>query len=266
MEKAKKCPLIDNSKVWHIMGDSLVNYLHSVPDLWALSCSSKDLRIKFANPFYVRFILNRNLGLILRRSYDLSTADLHNFLSIQRGSVLSGSVVLQAYTGDIWGESDLDIYLPYLNCRYRAMQELIMKVVPNCDFAIVLPVKDEYAELANHVAIIEVQSPDGKRIQFIFCSSYRQSNLHVGKIVKTFDLTTVQNYYDGLNWKATHVGHILNRVMQLSNYKNVIGFRNVQRIKKYEKRGFTFVKTEMPRNITPMAWMYIDDVYKTAEG
>jgi hypothetical protein len=26
------------------------------------------------------------------------------------------------------------------------------------------------------------------------------------------------------------------------------------------------VKTEMPRNITPMAWMYIDDVYKTAEG
>eukprot|EP01035_Chromulina_nebulosa_P037120 gene37120-50077_t len=145
MEIVKARPLLFKYlTVWHIIGDSLTQYLHSVTDLWNLSCVSKDLRIKFANPFYVKFILERNLAIILRRSFDLSTAELKRFLRIQKGSVLSGSVVLQAYTGDIWGDSDMDIYLPYYPSRYKNNEDAIMAAVPNCDFLTVLPVKEEY--------------------------------------------------------------------------------------------------------------------------
>ena len=267
MEITKSRPHL-HKDVWHIIGDSLTQYLHSVTDLWNLSCVSKNFRIKFANPFYVKFILERNLAIILRRSFDLSTAELKSFLRIQKGSVLSGSVVLQAYTGDIWGDSDMDIYLPYYPSRYKNNEDAIMAAVPNCDFLTVLPVKEEYLQLSYHRAVVEVERPNGKKIQFIFVTSYRQNNPHVGRIVKTFDLTMVQNYYDGELWRSRNIGHIFDRRMQLSTHPSTprFSYRNVQRIKKYESRGFTFVKTEKPLRICSMAWMYIDDVYKTAEG
>jgi hypothetical protein len=268
MEIAKSRPLL-HKNVWHVIADALTQYLHSVIELKNLSCVSKDFCIIFANPNYVKFILERNLGIILRRSFDLSTAELKRFLRIQKGSVLSGSLVLQAYTGDIWGDSDMDIYLPYLPSRYKNHEDAIMAAVPDCDFLTVLPVKEEYLMLGYHRAIVEVERPNGKKIQFIFVTSYRQNNPHVGRIVKTFDLTIVQNYYDGEVWRSKNIGHIIDRRMQLATqhqFTASFSYRNVQRIKKYEGRGFTFVKTAKPLRICPMAWMYIDDVYKTAEG
>ena len=268
-KKIAKSPLLLHKNVWHVIADALTQYLHSVTELKNLSCVSKDFCIIFANPNYVKFVLERNLGIILRRSFDLSTAELKRFLRIQRGSVLSGSVVLQAYTGDIWEDSDMDIYLPYLPSRYKNHEDAIMAAVPDCDFLTVLPVKEEYLMLGYHRAIVEVERPNGKKIQFIFVTSYRQNNPHVGRIVKTFDLTIVQNYYDGEVWRSKNIGHIIDRRMQLATqhqFTASFSYRNVQRIKKYEGRGFTFVKTAKPLRICSMAWMYIDDVYKTAEG
>jgi hypothetical protein len=55
--------------------------------------------------------------------------------------------------------------------------------------------------------------------------------------------------------------------MELSPHcPNVLGYRNILRIKKYEQRGYKFIKTFKPEDICPLAWLYINDIYKTRRG
>ena len=249
------------------MRDIILRYIPGVLELWAISCCCKDLRNHYANTIYVKYILERNLRGLLR-SFGLTMTNLQCILRVQRGSVLSGSAVLQAYTGAFWETSDMDIYIPYKAHRFKAVLNGLMHVIPNCEFATIIPHNKAYLNMSDHAAIVEVERPNAKKLQFIFVTNFVNSANVGANVVKGFDLTIVQNFYDGNNnFRAKYFKHILNREMELSPHcPNELGYRNILRIKKYEQRGYKFIKTFKPENICPLAWLYINDIYKTRTG
>jgi hypothetical protein len=249
------------------MRDIILRYLPGVPELWAISCCSRELRNHYAHKVYAKYILERNLKKLLR-SFGLTMTHLQCILRVQRGSVLSGSAVLQAYTGALWDSSDLDIYIPYKEHRFKAVLSGLMHVIPNCEFAAMIPLDKAYLNMNNNVAIVEVERSNTKKLQFIFVDNYFQTANLGANVVKGFDLTIVQNYYDGNNiFRSKYFKHILNRVMELSpQCTNIIQYRNILRIKKYEGRGYKFLKTVKPENVCALSWLYINDMYKLPAG
>ena len=258
-KKRRRDPLY---QVFDELKYTILEFLPSIPDLWSLSCTCKQLREIYANENLSKNLLRRNLNIILK-SFDLTMHDLGRVLKIQRGgSVVSGSCILQAYLGVNWNTSDLDIYIGFRDNQFLGIVDSIMRVVPNCDIVSIIP--NPYAHLFLHKALIEIDRKNGRKLQFIFVDN-RDQPKHVRFIVKTFDLSIVQNYFDGTKWRARYFKHILNRRMEFTQQitNNPLDIRNIMRIKKYMSRGFTFYKTEKPQYIDPMAWMYIDDVFES---
>ena len=266
MAKTKLCTYTGTDALLQLR-DILLRFLPGVPEFWAISCCSKDLRNHYAHKVYAKYILERNLKGLLR-SFGLTLENLQCILRVQRGSVLSGSAVLQAYTGAFWESSDVDIYIPYKPHRFKAVLSGLMHVIPKCEFAAMIPLNKAYLNMNNHVAIVEVERSNAKKLQFIFVDNFLQTANVGANVVKGFDLTIVQNYYDGNNiFRSKYFKHILHRVMEFSPLcTNYIGYRNIVRIKKYEHRGYKFYKTLKPEEIDPLAWLYINDVYKTRQG
>ena len=249
--------------------DAILQFLPGVPELWALSKCSKTLRLHYEKKEYVLFILKRNMKILLQ-PFHLSFDHLLSFFRIQRGTVLSGSSILQVYTGEFWESSDLDIYVPYKANRFKMHCNRIMHLVPTCEFlSIVNPTK--FYNMTTHQAMVEVDRPNGKKIQFIFHETLLSSTERIGlSIVQTFDLTMLQNFFDGKRWRAKYFNHIVQRIMEFSpkacNSVIYLGIKNIIRIKKYQSRGYTFIKSFRPEHICPMAWLYVEDMYKTKEG
>ena len=266
MAKTKLCTYTGTDALLQ-MRDILLRYIPGVPELWAISCCCKDLRNHYAHKIYVKYILERNLRGLLR-SFGLTMTNLQDILQVQRGSVLSGSAVLQAYIGAFWETSDIDIYIPYKAQRFKAVLDRLMDVIPSCEYATIVPRSKVYLNMSDYAAIVEVERPNGKKLQFLFVTNIDNSANVGPKVVNGFDLTIVQNYYDGnKNFRAKYFKHILDREMELSPHcPNVLGYRNILRIKKYEQRGFKFIKTFKPEDICPLAWLYINDIYKTRKG
>ena len=247
-------------QVFHEVKYKILEFVSGIPELWSLSCTCKQMKEIYGNESFSKLLLSRNLNIILK-SFDLTMYDLRRMLKLQRGgSVLSGSSILQAYLGENWNSSDLDIYVGFKEYQFRGVVDSIMRIVPNCDIVSIKP--NPYADMYLHKAVVEIDRKNGRKIQFIFVDN-RDQPKHVRFIVKTFDLTIVQNYFDGERWKARFIKHILNRRMEFAQQltNNRLDIRNVLRIKKYMSRGFMFYKTAKPHFIDPMAWMYIDDVF-----
>ena len=144
------------------MRDILLRYIPGVPELWAISCCCKDLRNHYAHKIYVKYILERNLRGLLR-SFGLTMTNLQDILQVQRGSVLSGSAVLQAYIGAFWETSDIDIYIPYKAQRFKAVLDRLMDVIPSCEYATIVPRSKVYLNMSDYAAIVEVERPNGKK-------------------------------------------------------------------------------------------------------
>ena len=93
----------------------------------------------------------------------------------------------------------------------------------------------------------------------------------VSYVLKAFDLTNVQNSYDGHTFHARYIDHVLNRTMELASPRRsgvatngtsnalplwcpttIIGVKNLERIEKYENRGFQF---HIPDNLNPPVYI-----------
>jgi hypothetical protein len=92
---------------------SICEYIDSVQTLWALANVNKNCSNHLKNTIFVRLILDQNLNKLLHK-YASSLPCLSKFLNAHQHSVVSGSILLQAFLGEEW-ESDLDIYLPFIN-------------------------------------------------------------------------------------------------------------------------------------------------------
>ena len=146
--------------------DAILQFLPGVTELWALSKCSKTLRLHYEKKEYVKYILNRNMKVLLQ-SFHLSFDELLSFFRIQQGTVLSGSSILQVYTGEFWESSDLDIYVPYKANRFKMHCNRIMHLVPHCEFlSMVNPTK--FYNSRTHQAMVEVDRPNGKRFSSYF--------------------------------------------------------------------------------------------------
>jgi len=98
----------------HISFYLVESYLNGVPELLKLSQTSKYMRQTFCHSYYVRIILERNMNSLLL-SFGINFSVLQDLLnSTEPKSIVSGSIVLQAYIGEQWETSDIDIYVPLL--------------------------------------------------------------------------------------------------------------------------------------------------------
>ena len=90
----------------------LVPFISSLKDLISLSQTCRRLSIQLGNTNMTNIILNHNLAQQLAR-FNLTIENLHNVFRTNKGAVLSGSTVVQAFRSMRWANTDLDIYVPY---------------------------------------------------------------------------------------------------------------------------------------------------------
>ena len=269
----------------------MVVFIASAADLVALSQTCRWLSNVLRQSRLLRYILDQNLANQLAR-FNLRIQDIQNLFSLHRGAVLSGSTVLQAYTGDHWLNSDIDLYIPYkldielfFSARFPQFQSNLHDNTPtsiqNVEEVIELlktfglPVdyfskatiiSNQYAPL--HVKFMlefemntldrQILKPNSavdinmmRKIQLIFIDMeiYPQFS-DCGSIIHFFDLSIVQNYYDGSSFHSTFIQHILRREMTLTTDYN--GIQRIyppvmHRITKYVyQRGFIFLGPYLP--------------------
>jgi hypothetical protein len=96
---------------------------------------------------------------------------------------------------------------------------------------------------------------NGRKIQLIFVKATNNEEPSASYIVKAFDLTNVQNWFDGNTFHARYIDHVLTRTMEFASHriKGVAtdGTSNqlpLERLEKYENRGFRF---NIPNNLPP---------------
>ena len=257
-------------------------------DLVALSQTCSWLSNVLRQSRLLRYILDQNLAHQLAR-FNLRIQDIQNLFSLHRGAVLSGSTVLQSYTGDRWLNSDIDIFIPYKkdietdlvglfpplgneeeddttedednrdnqnegelssdiafhidnlsSRRKKAVRTVLQQFgLPNDQYAIATVVYSPYAP--NHVKFMltlvqkslqkQISAPSGtvsyvkKAIQLIFVDMemYPQYT-HCGSVVNFFDLSIVQNYYDGTRFHSNYIQHVLLKEMSLTTSYNGIKY------------------------------------------
>ena len=259
----------------------------SAADLVALSQTCVWLSNVLRHSRLLRYILDQNLAHQLAR-FNLRIQDVQNLFSLHKGAVLSGSTVLQSYTGDRWLNSDIDIFIPYKkdietelvgllpplgnededdtevddnrgnqnggelssdiafhidnlsSRRKKAVQTVLQQFgLPNDQYAIATVVYSPYAP--NHVKFMltlvqkslqkQISAPSGavsyvkKAIQLIFVDMemYPQYT-HCGSVVNFFDLSIVQNYYDGSRFHSNFIQHVLLKEMSLTTSYNGIKY------------------------------------------
>ena len=296
----------------------LCQYIGSVRDYWALAntCQRYNIALK-SEPLVsnVKKMLLRNLDLVLR-SFHLDSRAMRKILSATYGSILSGSSVLQAYLGEQWDEpSDLDIYIPYNGLRYlsdRIILAVVDMVTDNflsistaandtaknreptislenentnssqTDYR-VSTIYGPYIHESINGKIAQINLKNGRKIQLIFVKTFFFDEDTAHYVMKAFDLTVVQNSFDGICFHSRYINHVLHKKMEFTSYypgsqatdgtpntlpywvpehARLIDEQNILRLQKYERRGFAFVLSRMPLRIQPFAKMYLLKVSK----
>jgi hypothetical protein len=81
---------------------------------------------------------------------------------------------------------------------------------------------------------------------FVDMSLFPAHNRSCSQVTKRFDLSIVQNYYDGNRFHFGNVNDILKRQMHTTAY-TWVGNKALIRINKYKNRGFTYKFTGRKR-------------------
>lgn len=186
-------------------------------------------------------------------------------MAAHQHSVVSGSILLQAFLGEEW-ESDLDIYLPFIN--NEQVTDHIWSLINGInregasDWGIlrnIIGPTEARAYLAKYLLyMIETKTYRGReKVQYMLVdmSLIRPHNVSCSQVTKSFDLSIVQNYYDGNCFHFGHVNDILKRQMHTTAYAWV-GKKALFRINKYENRGFTYKFTGRKRKYISKATLY----------
>jgi hypothetical protein len=235
-------------------------------------------------------------------------------LSTKFGSILSGSSVLQAYLGEQWNSpSDLDIYIPYdalhdLTTKsiaiaiesvtsnfsnystssttiWRRFSSQNSTLLTTTDYRI-STIDGPYIHGSVNGKIVQINLRNGRKIQLIFVKTYwhhEQTGEKAEYIVKLFDLTVVQNSFDGQRFHSRYIDHVLHKRMEFTSHwpdsntatdgtindfpwwvpppdYRPIDEPNISRLQKYERRGFRFDLPKLPLWTTPLARMYLIQV------
>ena len=293
--------------------DHMWPYLMCVKDYWSLANTCRRYYACLTTEplkSIVRKLLLRNLDLVLREFY-LDSHSMTRILSTKFGSILSGSSVLQAYLGEQWDSpSDLDIYIPYdalhdlttksianaiesvtsnfSNCStssttiWRRFSSQHSTLLTTTDYRI-STIDGPYIHESVNGKIVQINLRNGRKIQLIFVKTYwhhEQTGEKAEYIVKLFDLTVVQNSFDGQRFHSRYIDHVLHKKMEFTSHwpdsntatdgtindfpwwvpppeYRAIDEPNISRLQKYERRGFRFDLPKLPLWTTPLARMYL---------
>jgi len=266
---------------------AVVPFISSVGDLVNLSRTCRELSLQLQHSALVREILLQNLSRLLSK-FNFTVETLNNIFQMHHGTVLSGSTILQAYMGIVYSKYDLDFYIPFRTETFEFLKRcsgiesavrdvyLIRNIPPVLEY-FGLPagiyrsakiMKSRYfpehfgfvLELIQDVEYISSRSGLPKyrlnKIQFIFVYmdqySYPKEE-SCGFVVDYFDLSIVQNYFDGNNFCSRHIQHVLDKEMTINTrYSGVEEVSEVQmeRLLKYTvKRGIKFLGPFLPLSV-----------------
>lgn len=283
----------------------LLPFIGSVREYLALAntCTTmfENLAEKQTLKYIVKRMLLRNLNRILSSFY-LNNEGLQSFLFAIPGSILSGSSVLQAYLGEKWHLSDLDIYIPR-DANKDLSDATINHVISTLQNSFLPVDHDDSADDVNASqqdfrvdtiygpyihedidgCLSQVNLRNGRKIQLIFVKVTAEEP-SVSYVLKAFDLTNVQNSYDGRTFHARYIDHVLNRTMELASPRSagvatdgtsnalppwypttILGVKNLERIEKYENRGFQFHipdNLQPPVYIVPHIWFQLQKMFE----
>lgn len=152
-------------------------------------------------------------------------------LLISLNAIISGSFIIQCILGEIWIDSDVDIFLPNTENTELGRFLLNIKCVTNYD---------EYdVEYLLFCDAVNYKMESGKCIQLI-----RLYENNVKKYIdKTFDFDICKNIYNGESIQIKDIYNITHKIIDLKDViiKDKIG----ERREKYHKRGFNIINKEL---------------------
>lgn len=137
------------------------------------------------------------------------------------GSVISGSFNLEIMLGEMYDDGDLDIY-----CSGTGYTRL-KKLIP-ADYRLTVSQDKKYAHMrgGQFIKNVDTYETSLRRIQFIVMRDMANLDQHID----TFDLTAVQNKFDGRDFHVRHLETLEKRA-------TVLEF-SADRVRKYYDRGF----------------------------
>jgi hypothetical protein len=254
--------------------ECLIGWICSINDLWALANSCKLLSREYKTSQYARIILENNLTSLLSR-FGSNILHVQHILGTVPGSMLSGSVVLQCYLGERWLDSDLDIYIPYdakqMNkVTHSFTTENFLSTDSNRSVAKILT-GSEYHKIifCPRLVTYEEYNSEANSLQLIYIdmntetwySTAKKNNInfpynrkeiqklskklsHNGPyIIDFFDMSVLQNFFDGRKFLARNINDILQKTFCLNtvlSHAQMKCQKQSERKGKYELRGLQF--------------------------
>ncbi len=175
---------------------------------------------------------------------DNSDESLLKFLNTMiknTGSIISGGFILKAI-GSFVDEIpyQIDIYAPTKNAEKL---RIVMKYLCNFKHALNVYESDAEGSLFKKNGILSVTKYSNINLKFFDMNIIEvNSNTTPVNVVRNFDLTFCENWYDGTNVFMTYPEHVKTKKGFLENdYLNLLFTRNpvlINRVKKYITRGF----------------------------
>ena len=152
-------------------------------------------------------------------------------------AVLSGSALLKDLTSGSWSTGDIDFFVADAsNTLKRLGLRLYSRFVTRTGGA-------GYAKSMNGISRIYTLKTRGRKIQFIELADCKTHDDIVSHIFKEFDMDICKNAF----WTTEGRGHLRTYLSLdvLKSKKSMLQFKDtpafIERIEKYESRGFTFV-------------------------
>jgi hypothetical protein len=178
-------------------------------------------------------------------------------LLVRTGAFVAGSFTLNASLEQplAFAANDIDIWLPHTSYTMSHMATIVSFFVEqgyNWPIRSIRGDGSPYLRLETTVHTVYTMSvKDRINVQVILM----RDNTTPMDIVKNFDLTMLQAWYDGrmLHTTTTAAEHTAHRIMevniesdQVANQTSAEWLRTLRRISKYQARGFTLVTNNIP--------------------
>ena len=239
----------------------------SSTDLFHLSETFKDHQDRMSNLIKSKTI--KELEKILANEFGDLYQDFENLLGTT-GSVISGSIIIQAMLNEYWENTDIDIFVPMIgnNISYTEhrnpmteIDDFMFSVFKFVDYIAVGRYSDD---IDNHIRFIrnferkygEQERNKKYRIQIIIIDVSREDlpkfilenfDLDICKNILSFSVNSDLQKYSASHVKKLYTHALSEIVTKKTTFKigNRIG-STVERCKRYEKRGFTFANKNVP--------------------
>lgn len=153
-------------------------------------------------------------------------------LLISEDAIISGSFIIQCILGEIWSDSDIDLFIP--DFTNQIFDEFLFN-----DIECTLKGNVYNTEYLSFGKTVDYETKSGQCVQLIKLNENKIDDF----MNKNFDFKICKNLYDGKNLKIKDLYNIVNKIIDLEDVS--VGQKIGDRCEKYSRRGFKLINKNL---------------------